>query len=76
MARRRKHTIDDYKTLWDIRCKVVLAGGVLLGFIVVLFAFLNASSWIDIGRYSALEAFLAGTIYVAFKHYFPPVKGK
>lgn len=74
MEKRRKNTIDDRTKLWDLRCKVGLAGGVLLGFLIVLYAFLTASSWVDIGRYSALEAFLAGTIYVAFRHYFPPTK--
>lgn len=44
---------------------------VILAFWKVLHKFLDATNTFDALKYGAIEAFLAGTVYVAFKFWFP-----
>ena len=73
MARQRKRSMDDYKKLCDIRCKATLAIAVFVAFIIVLVRMLFFPSTIlELANCGLVETFLGRTIYVAFKHYFPP----
>jgi hypothetical protein len=75
MARRRRYTIEEYKKLYDIRCKAMLTIAVAIAFLLVLFRMLFfPSTLVDLGKCSIAGTFLARTIYVAFNHYYSGVK--
>ena len=49
----------------------VFSAAVLIAFFVVLYYLINASSTFEVLKYGSIQVFLAGTVYLVFKFYFP-----
>lgn len=68
--------LDERKVkLWGevigIIWKSIFSIAILIAFFIVLSYFIKAQTTFDAAKYGAIEAFLCGTVYLAFKHYFP-----
>jgi hypothetical protein len=69
-----KNKAKVYEIIGNLIMKFLLTGSVIVAFFMVLVKLLDAETLFDAAKYTAIEAFLAGTVYVAFKHFFPPKK--
>ncbi|GAB3637261.1 hypothetical protein GCM10027422_28510 [Hymenobacter arcticus] len=66
-----KRKVQVYDDLNNVLWKFVFSLIVAIAFIVVLVMLLRADTVFDSVKLGAIELFLTGTVYVAFKHYFP-----
>ena len=67
-----------YAIILDMILKAIFSIAVIVVFVGIIYCYFTYSlkEWSQTVPLASLEAFLAGTMYVAFRHYFPNRDGK
>jgi len=72
-----KNRIEFYEAIFNMVWKGVFSLSVLIAFFLVLYQLIKSETYLETAKYTSIELFLTGTVYLAFKHYFPiKKKGK
>lgn len=64
------------ETILNMIIKSVFALCALIGWFIVLFKWLNASTSFELYKYGAMETFISLTIGLVFRHYFGFIRKK
>jgi hypothetical protein len=63
-----------YELMANVIQKFLFSIAAIVAFFLVLSKYLNCSTTFDAFKYGAIEVLLGGTVFMAFKHYFPSKK--
>jgi hypothetical protein len=61
-----------YEVIGNLIMKLMFAISALIAFFIVLHAYIYSNTEFDAIKYGAIEILLGGSVFVAFKHFFPP----
>lgn len=61
-----------YQVIGDIIMKFIFSIAAIIAFFIVLFKYLDTHTVFDAAKYGAIEFLLGGSVFIAFRHFFPP----
>lgn len=60
-----------YETIGNLIMKFMFSIAAIVAFFIVLGYLINAETQFDAIKFGAIETVLAGSVFLAFKHFFP-----
>ena len=67
----KKENVEVYRIILDMIMKFIFSIVVIGVFVYIIIKFFTITEWSQTVPLAFLEAVLAGTLFVAFRHYFP-----